>query len=423
MHDRVAAIDVHGDMVTGAVRVRGGEHGRRGTGGPGFRAFCGVPPETGRGLRRRGVTHGVTGAPGVCAGPVYHALAEPDFGGVMVISPWHAGALRGRKAGARDAIRLPDLHGCGLLPGSCVPAPGLREVRDPAGYRVKTVQARAPEVRRLPKTLETAGIRLSWVVSGVTGASATAMTGALIDGERRGGVPAGPAQGRLRAAGKRAGLSMALAGRFADRRAMMCRPRRDRIKVFDEAVAGLDAGIVPRAARYVRGADLPAGVPGSGDVAAAGWPGAIGPAPHRYLATAGRLASRAAVCPGSCISAGKSRGGRTDDGGACIRPRLVRAAWAAVRVPGRLQARFRRLVRRFGGARNGGAAKGAVIAVARTLLTIACQVLKAGTPCTDPGAGFCTGRGSPRARQGCLIRRLRKLNPGCAVTVTPAEAA
>src|SRR6201982_2523302 len=134
----------------------------------------------------------------------------------MVITPAHAKALKGHKTDARDAIRLVDLYECGLLSGSYIPDPDRREVRDLARYRMKTVQARTSEIQRLQKTLETAGIKLSSVVSDVTGASATAMIEALADGERRGEVLADLAQGRMRTAGKRADLSMALAGRFTD---------------------------------------------------------------------------------------------------------------------------------------------------------------------------------------------------------------
>ena len=74
------------------------------------------------------------------------------------------------------------------------------------------------------------------------------------------------------------------------------------------------------------------------------------------------------------MSAKKSKGGRTGDGGAYIKPLLIQAAWAAVRVPGRLQARFRRLVRKFGGPRNKGAQKRAITAIAHTLLKIAYSV-------------------------------------------------
>jgi transposase len=355
--------------------------------------------------------------------PVYYALAGLDFTEVMVINPAHAKALKGHKTDAKDAIRLLDLYECGLLSGSYIPAPELKEVRDLARYRMKTVQARTSEIQRLQKTLESAGIKLDSVVSDITGMSSTAMIEALIDGERRGEVLADLARGRLRTAGKMSDLSMALAGRFTDHHAMMCRLHRDRIKMFDDAVADLDARIAPLVARYAREAALLKTLPGFGDVIVAGWLGAIGPAPHQHFATAQRLASWATVCPGNYMSAKKSKGGRTGDGGNYIKPLLVQAAWAAVRVPGRLQARFHRLVRRFGGARNKGAVKRAIMAIAHTLLKIAYQVLKTGTPYTDLGAGFYASRETPQARQDYLIRQLQKLNPGCVITVTPAEAA
>jgi len=423
LYDRVAAIDVHKDMVKVAIRVPGAKRGTRKTDVLEFRTFYGVLQAMARELRGRGVTHVVMEASGVYTDPVYYALRELDFTEVMVINPAHAKALKGHKTDARDAIRLLDLYECGLLSGSYIPAPDLKEVRDLTRYRIKTVQARASEIQRLQKTLETAGIKLSSVVSDVTGVSATAMIEALIDGERRGAVLAGLAQGRLRTAGKMADLSMALAGRFTDHHALMCRLHLDRIQALGEAVAGLDATIAPLAARHAREAALLKTLPGFGDVIVAGWLGAIGPAPHQHFATAQRLASWATVCPGNYMSAKKSKGGRTGDGGNYIKPLLVQAAWAAVRVPGRLQARFHRLVRRFGGARNKGAIKRAIMAIAHTLLKIAYQVLKTGTPYTDLGAGYYASRETPQARQDYLIRQLQKLNPGCVITVTPAEAA
>ena len=86
------------------------------------------------------------------------------------------------------------------------PGPGQVPDEDRPGPR--------SEIQRLQKTLETAGIKLSSVVSDVTGVSATAMVEALIDGERRGAVLADLAIGRMRTRQKMAGLSMALAGRF-----------------------------------------------------------------------------------------------------------------------------------------------------------------------------------------------------------------
>ena len=52
MHDRVAAVDVHKDMVKVAVRVPGAERGSRKTDVLEFRTFYGVLQEMGRELRR-----------------------------------------------------------------------------------------------------------------------------------------------------------------------------------------------------------------------------------------------------------------------------------------------------------------------------------------------------------------------------------
>jgi transposase len=59
-----------------------------------------------------------------------------------------------------------------------------------------------------------------------------------------------------------------------------------------------------------------------------------------------------------------------------------------VRVKGRLQARYNRLARRMGGAKNPAAKKKAIVAIAHTLLKIAYSVLKAGIPYQDLGQDF-----------------------------------
>jgi transposase len=238
LYERVAGIDVHKDMVKVAIRSPGEKPWTRKTEILEFRTFYGVLEEMGRELRRRGVTHVVMEASGVYTEPVYYALAGLDFAEVMVINPAHARALKGHKTDARDAIRLLDLYECGLLSGSCIPAPDLREVRDLARYRVKTVQARASEIQRLQKTLETAGIKLSSVVSDVTGVSATAMIEALIDGERRPKVLADLAKGKMRV--KIPDLTLALEGRFGEHHALMCRLHLDHIGHLDAMIARLD---------------------------------------------------------------------------------------------------------------------------------------------------------------------------------------
>jgi transposase len=425
LYERVAGIDVHKDMIKVAIRSPGEKPWTRTTEIFEYRTFYGVLQQMAADLRKRGVTHVVMEASGVYTEPVYYALAEQDFEEVAVINPAHAKALKGHKTDAKDCARLAELFECGLLRGSCIPAPELKEVRDLTRYKIKTVQARTSEIQRLGKALESAGIKLGSVASSITGVSATSMIEALIDGERRGGVLADLALGRMRSAGKLADLSMALAGRFTDHHALLCRLHLDRIKVFDDAAAGLGAQIAARAAPWQRELDLLKSLPGFGDVVAQAWIAEIGPAPHLYFASHEKLACWVSLCPGNNISARKRKHGRTGDAGTYIKPLLVQAAWSAIRVRGRLQARYNQLVRRFGGDKNPAAKKKAITAIAHTLLKIACQVLKTGTPYQDLGADFYTRRESPVQRQAYLERQLQKLHPGCTITITisPPEAA
>jgi transposase len=413
------------DMIKVAIRSPGAKPWTRKTEILEFRTFYGVLQHMAAELRKRGVTHVVMEASGVYTEPVYYALCEQDFTEVAVVNPAHAKALKGHKTDAKDCARLAELFECGLLRGSYIPPAELKEVRDLTRYRMKTVQARTSEIQRLGKALESAGIKLGSVASDITGKSATAMIEALIDGERRGAVLADLALGRMRTAGKLADLSMALTGRFTAHHELLCRLHRDRITGFDAAVGDLDGRIAPKAARWALEQDLLKSVPGFGDVVTWAWLGEIGPAPHHWFASHDKLASWVTLCPGNNISARKRKSGRTGDAGTYIKPMLIQAAWAAIKTRGRLQARYNRLVRRFGGDKNPGAKKKAITAIAHTLLKIAYQVLKTGTPYQEPGADFYTRRESPEHRQAWLERQLQKLHPGRTVTITigPPEAA
>jgi len=419
LHEHVAGIDVHKDMIKVAIRSPGDKPWTRKTEILEFRTFYGVLQAMARELRRRGVTHVVMEASGVYTDPVYYALCEQEgFTGVAVVNPAHVKALKGHKTDARDCARLAELLECGLLQGSYIPAAELKEVRDLTRYRTKTVQARASEIQRLGKALESAGIKLGSVASDITGKGATAMIEALIDGERRGAVMADLAIGHMRTAGKLADLSMALEGRFTEHHALMCRLSLDRITVLGTAVADLDARIAAGTAPWQREIALLKTIPGFGDTVAWAWIAEIGPAPHQWFGSHEKLASWASLAPGNYISAGKRKHGRTGDAGTYIKPALVQAAWSAIRVKGRLQARFNRLVRRMGGPKNPAAKKKAIVAIAHTLLKIAYQVLRSGTPYQDPGADFYARRDTPQHRQAWLESQIRKLHPGRTITIT-----
>src|SRR5437867_13416225 len=122
MHERVAGIDVHKEMIKVAIRSPGDKPWTRKTEILEFRTFYGVLQEMARELRRRGVTHVVMEASGVCTEPVYYALCEQDFTEVAVINPAPAKAMKGHKTDAKDCARLAEMIDCGLLRDSSLPA-------------------------------------------------------------------------------------------------------------------------------------------------------------------------------------------------------------------------------------------------------------------------------------------------------------
>jgi transposase len=422
MHERVAGIDVHKDMIKVAVRSPGAKSWTRKTEVLTFRTFYGILRAMAGELRRRGVTHVAMEASGVYTEPVYYALCEEDFDEVLVVNPAHVKAVKGHKTDAKDCARIAELLECGLLQGSYIPPPGLKDLRDLTRYRMKTVKARSSEIQRMHKALESAGVKLGSVASDITGKGPSLMIDALIDGERRGAVMADLARGRARTAAKMADLSMALEGRFTDHHALMARLHRDAIRGYDAAVAALDGQIADKAAPWQREIDLLKTIPGFGDVVAQAWIAEIGPAPHEWFASSGMLASWVTLAPGNYVSAGKRKHGKTGDAGDYVKPMLVQAAWSAIKGRNRLRARYDVLVRRMGGAKNPAARKKAIIAIAHTLLKIAFAVLKSGRPYEEPGPDFYTRHDSPAQRQSWLERQIQQLHPGCTVTVTITPA-
>lgn len=101
----------------------------------------------------------------------------------------------------------------------------------------------------------------------------------------------------------------------------------------------------------------------------------------------------------------------------------MQAAWSAIRTEGRLQARYRKLVRRLGGPKNPPAVKKVILAIARTLLKIAYQVLRSGKPYQDLGPTSAPGGSPLPAARGIIAAPFsRQSDFPSAAHVTPARS-
>jgi len=104
IYERCAAIDVHKDQVTVAVRVPG--PGGRDTTVRKFPAFYGVLREMAAWLASLRVTQVAMEATGIYTMPVYHALVEPGvFERVLVCNAAHVKNVPGRKTDLLTELR------------------------------------------------------------------------------------------------------------------------------------------------------------------------------------------------------------------------------------------------------------------------------------------------------------------------------
>jgi transposase len=369
-------------------------------------------------LLSKGITHVAMESTGEFWKPVYQIL-EGSFT-VLVVNAQHIKTVPGRKTDVKDAEWIADLLRHGLLKASFIPPLPQRDLRDLTRQRTNLVQARVRVVNQLQKVLEWANLKLTSVVSDIMGVSARAMLAAIVAGEEDQEVLADLAQGRLRA--KQADLERALKGHVRDHhRFLLARHLihidflEEEIACFDQQIATYIAEVSPPTAPspvpWAEAVELVDTAPGIGRAAAEQILAEIGPDMGRFP-SAEHLASWAKVCPGNRQSGGKRYSGRIGKGSRWLRPVLVQAAWAAIKVTdSHLAAVYRRLVVRLG-------KRKAILAVAHRLLVAIYHMLKERVPYREIGTAPLT-EPAKQKRMSRLQREMEQL--GFRVTLQPAQ--
>ena len=100
---------------------------------------------------------------------------------MILVNARHIKNVPGRKTDKADSKWIIKLLLSGLLKGSFIPPKQTRELRDLTRYRRKIVGQIASEKNRLQKILEDANIKLSSVVSNMSGATVTKIINAMIE--------------------------------------------------------------------------------------------------------------------------------------------------------------------------------------------------------------------------------------------------
>ena len=407
--ERCAGLDVHNATVTACVRYPGPSRERAqalhtlGTTTPDLLALRDW-------LAAHRVTHVAMESTGVYGKPVYYTL-EDGFPEVLLVNATHVAKVPGRKTDVADCVWIAQLLECGLLRGSFVPPPAIRELRDLTRYRKTLIQDRTREVNRLHKVLEDAGLKLASVATDVLGASGRAMLTALVDGTTDPGLLADLARGRLRA--KLPALRQALTGRFRDHHAFLLTQLLAHLDYLDEALVTLSQEIEGHLAPFAEAAARLQSMPGVKARTLETILAEIGVDMRRFP-TAGHLASWAGLCPGNNETGGKRRRGRVRKGNRWLKAALVEASLAAIRTKGSyFGAVYRRICRHAGH-------NVAIVAVAHAILEIAWHLLAQGTTYRELGADYLHRRNTEQTARR-HVRFLETL--GYRVTLEPVPAA
>ena len=341
--------------------------------------------------------------------PFYYLLEESLP--VMLVNAKAARNIPGRKTDVSDAAWLAQLAAHGLLRASFVPPEPIRELRDLTRARAIATRDRAREIQRLEKFLESSGIKLSSVVSDLTGVSSRDMLEALINGERNPDVLAGMARGTMRS--KIPVLVDALTGRFKPHHAFMARLHLDQIDTHTRVIDALTDRIEEAMEPFRDAREALATIPGVSHKVADVIIAETG-ADMTVFETPAHLASWTGVCPGANESAGRIKSAHILPGNKYLKAALGIAAMSAARSKGTyLTAKYHRLAAHRGPIK-------ALVAIEHSILTAAWHMLANGECYTDPGADHYT-RLNPITAKNNAIKKLNSL--GYNVTITPTTAA
>ena len=174
--ERGCGIDIHKMVLVATIRGIGINEETRT-----FSGFTESIEEMGEWLKENQITHVAMESTGVYWKPVYNII-ESDFE-ILLVNARHIKNVPGHKTDKKDSKWITKLLLSGLLKGSFIPPKPIRELRDLTRYKRKVIEQISSEKNRIHKLLEDANIKLSSVVSNISGATATKIIDAMIEGE------------------------------------------------------------------------------------------------------------------------------------------------------------------------------------------------------------------------------------------------
>lgn len=340
--------------------------------------------------------------------PVWNIL-ESSFE-LWLVNAQHIKRVPGRKTDVQDAEWLADLLQHGLVKASFIPPVEQRDRRDLTRQRTQLVRERSSVINRLQKVMEGANLKLSSVVSDVTGVSSRAILAEILHGELDPADLEHLVRGRVRE--KLPALREALSGRVRAHHRFVLAHHLAHLDFLDEEIAAYSEEIERLTEPHEELVTLLDTIPGVARTTAELILAEVGPDLSRFP-SADHLASWAGLAPGNNESAGKRLSGKMRKGSQWLRVGLAQAAQAAARSKNSyLAAHYHRIAGRRG-------KKRAIMALAHSILVIAYHIIQRREPYRELGHNYFDERKRVTTANR-LARRLERL--GYQITFQPSPS-
>ena len=163
IHRNCCGLDVHKQMIA-ACLIREDASGSTCKENRLFGTMTQDLRELAQWLHQARVTAVAMEATGVYWVPVWNVLEREGLQ-LLLITPEHYKAIRGKKTDLKDGERIAELLQDGRLEGRYVPSTELRVLRDLTRYRVKLVEHRSAVACRIQKLLEQCNLKLGACLS------------------------------------------------------------------------------------------------------------------------------------------------------------------------------------------------------------------------------------------------------------------
>ncbi len=297
--ERGCGIDVHKMVLVATIRGTGIKEETRSYG-----AFTKDIEEMSSWLRENNISHIAMESTGVYWKPVFNILEEHFE--IILVNARHIKNVPGHKTDKKDSKWIAKLLLSGLLKGSFIPKKPIRELRDLTRYKRKIKEQISSEKNRIHKILEDANIKLSGVVSDMSGSSATKIVNALIEGKVQGEDFLQYKHGKIQVSDE--DLLLSLEGRLSKHHKFMLKTIKSSIQEKEKILKKLQNQIEKhlKSNELELDAELLSSIPGVGKEGAAYILAEIGNDMEQFPDEK-HLASWAGMSPGNYESAGKKK--------------------------------------------------------------------------------------------------------------------